>query len=288
MKIAVLLTTFNRREKTIACLDTLKKQELPDNIELSIYLTDAASSDNTVEAVKKSIPSANVFSVEGLYWAGGMRYTWSKALEAKADYYFLLNDDTLLYKNALAVLIEGCNITKGVCIGNTVDPKSGNRSYGGKKLTSKRRWKDDLIVFSETEYLKCDVANANIMLVAKEVVEKVGILSSVYTHGLADFDYALRVNKAGLDVFVAPGYLGTCVNDHGPNWKSGKTTLKERINYLKSPKGLAYSEYMFFIKRHFPLSYPIAFCNVWMKTFFPFIWQAFRKSKDYGVNTKID
>jgi GT2 family glycosyltransferase len=115
------------------------------------------------------------------------------------------------------------------------------------------------------------------MLVHNEVVRKVGILSEVYTHGLADYDYTLQVNKAGFNVYVAPGYLGTCLNDHGNNWKSHNTSLKQRIQYLKSPKGLAYNEYMTFIRKHFPLSYPFAFCNVWMKTFFPFIWDTFKK-----------
>lgn len=278
MKIAVLLTTFNRRQKTVACLESLKKQVLPNKVKLEIFLTDASSADGTVDAVKKTFPSANIYYGDSnLFWAGGMRNSWKEALKYNPDYYLLLNDDTLLTETAISVLLGGNYNRPAVCIGSTVDPNTGKRSYGGRKLTSKKRWKDDLVVYSESKYLLCDVANANIMLVPNEIVQKVGILSEVYTHGLADYDYTLKVNKAGFNVYVAPGYLGTCVNDHGNNWKSNNTTLKQRIQYLKSPKGLAYNEYMTFIKRHFPLSYPVAFCNVWMKTFFPFIWDTFKK-----------
>lgn len=277
MKIAVLLTTFNRKQKTITCLESLKKQKLIDNIDIDLFLTDAASKDGTVDAVKALYPKAHIYIDGSLFWAGGMRNSWNEARKHQPDYYLLLNDDTILTETAISVLLDGDYKRPAVCIGSTADPVTGKRSYGGRKLTSKRRWKDDLVIFSETEYLKCDVANANIMLVPNEIVEKVGILSDGYTHGLADYDYTLQVNKAGFDVYVAPGFLGYCENDHGNNWKSQNTTLKQRIQYLKSPKGLAYNEYMTFIKKHFPLSYPVAFCNVWMKTFFPFIWDTFRK-----------
>ncbi len=281
MKIAVLLTTRNRKEKTVRCLKSLTRQQLLGNISLEVFLTDDGSTDGTVQAVKEVYPSAHIYEGDGtLYWAGGMRNSWNNALQYHADYYLLLNDDTVLNENALSLLMghnNGERTKPSICIGSTIDPGTGMRSYGGRKLTSKNSWKDDLIIFSETEYQPCDVANANIMLVPAAIVEEIGILSDVYTHGLADYDYTLKANKAGFSVFVAPGYLGACVNDHGNNWKSRKTSLKERIQYLKSPKGLAYKEYMIFIRRHFPLSYPSAFAKVWMKTFFPFIWEAYRK-----------
>lgn len=277
MNIAALLATRNRKQKTIICLESLKKQRLPADVNITIHITDDGSADGTVNAVKQAFPSATIYKGDGgLFWAGGMRNSWQEAVKQAPDYYLLLNDDTILTEDAVSVLLNNPSSKNSVCIGSTKDPFTEERSYGGRKLTAKHSWKDDLVVFSKTEYLPCNVANANIMLVPKAIVEKIGILSDAYTHGLADYDYSLRANKAGFTVFVAPGYLGTCVNDHGHNWKL-KTTLKERIAYLKSPKGLAYKEYMTFIRKHFPLSYPSAFVKVWMKTFFPFIWETFRK-----------
>lgn len=278
MTIAVLLATRNRKQKTIACLQSLQRQRLPEGVAVSVHVTDDASADGTPEAIKAVYPEANVYSGSGqLFWAGGMRHTWRQAAKNAPDFYLLLNDDTLLYEDAVASLLRAPSVEKSLCIGSTKDPVTHERSYGGRRLTAKRSWRDDEVVLSETEYLPCDVANANIMLVPKAIVEKIGILSDAYTHGLADYDYSLTASRAGFNVYVAPGFLGECVNDHGKNWKPQKTTLQQRIAYLKSPKGLAYDEYMTFIKKHFPLSYPSAFVKVWMKTFFPFIWETFRK-----------
>lgn len=278
MTIAVLLATRNRKQKTVACLQSLQRQRLPEGVRLSVHVTDDASNDGTPEAIKNVWPDAKVYSGSGhLFWAGGMRHTWKQASKASPDFYLLLNDDTVLFEDAIACLLNAPSVENSLCIGSTKDPVTQERSYGGRKLTAKRSWRDDEVVLSETEYLPCDVANANIMLVPKAIVAEIGILSDAYTHGLADYDYSLTASRAGFKVYVAPGFLGECVNDHGKNWKGQKTTLKQRIAYLKSPKGLAYKEYMTFIKKHFPLSYPSAFVKVWVKTFFPFIWETFRR-----------
>lgn len=281
MKIAVLLTTYNRREKTVACLQSLQAQTLPQGVALEVFLTDDASIDGTPQAVKSVWPDAHVFHGNGsLYWAGGMRHTWREAVKQKPDFYLLLNDDTVLAENAIAVLLNCSTIcgdqSPAICIGATCDSDSGELSYGGWTLQGKRRWKSRR-VHSATTVVDCDFGNANILLVPHEAVATIGILAAHFTHSLADYDYTLKAKKAGFRVLVAPGFLGHCTDDHGRNWKSSATTLKERIAYLKSPKGLAYGEYLRFIRDHFPLSLPSAFVKLWMKTFFPFIWDTLKK-----------
>jgi GT2 family glycosyltransferase len=282
MRIAVLLTTFNRKEKTIACLKYLYEQVMRDDIRLDLFLTDDASPDGTAEAVKDLYPVANIFHGNGsLFWAGGMRNSWTQALAVDPDYYLLLNDDTFLYPDAVERLIQTSEEAllhshAAVCIGTTKDADSGTISYGGRKLYS-GRGPGSYVVHSETGNLECDLGNANIMLVPRMVVKKIGILSPDYIHGIADYDYTLRAKKAGFKVLVSRGILGTCKRDHGKNWKSSGTRLKERINYLYSPKGLAYKEYLFFIRKHFPLYLPSAFFKLWLKTLFPIFYDTFKK-----------
>ncbi|WP_333410708.1 hypothetical protein [Microcoleus sp. LAD1_D5] len=44
-RIAVLLTCFNRKQKTLACLEALFNQTLPADTSLTTYLVDDASTD---------------------------------------------------------------------------------------------------------------------------------------------------------------------------------------------------------------------------------------------------
>ncbi len=276
MKIAILLATFNRREKTLSCLSSLVKQKNIDHVEFDVFITDDASTDDTVEAVINEFPFVNIFKGSGsLFWAGGMRNSWNEARKTAPDQYLLLNDDTILDELAIARLLEYYNSDKealpAICVGSTRDDLWGKISYGGQKLYNKNKVQC-YNIFSENEYLECDMANANIMLVPQEVVDKIGILSDKYTHCIADFDYSLSAKKAGFKVVVVPGVLGHCTDDHDQNWQPEKVSLSERLKYLKSPKGLAYNEYLQFVKLHFPLHLPAAFIKLWIKTLFPVMW----------------
>jgi GT2 family glycosyltransferase len=277
MKIAVLLATFNRREKTVSCLRNLFDQPLPDGVELEVFLTDDVSSDGTQGSVKREFPQVNLFNGSGsLFWAGGMRNSWNEAKTHDFDFYLLLNDDTLLRHDAISTLAYQASKSEKptIYIGSTADSK-GKISYGGHKLYSKNKVQS-FNLYSEIESLECDLGNANIMLVPREVVNSIGILSDSYTHSIADFDYTLRAQKAGFKAIVLPGIMGHCIDDHGNNWKSAKVSLSDRIKYLKSPKGLAYDEYLYFIKKHFPMHFPAAFMKLWLKTLFPSLWDKFK------------
>lgn len=284
MKIAVLLATYNRKNKTIECLNNLKDQEIPKDLGLQIFLTDDASTDGTSEAVQEQFPEVNVYHGNGsLFWAGGMIHSWTKALSSNADYYLLLNDDTFLKKNAIKILIQSCTEfyskhgRHAISVGTTQDPNLGEITYGGNKLYSRYKPQNYRVQPGEHS-IECDMANSNIMLVPSEIVATIGILSKEFTHAIADFDYTLRARKAGFAVIVAPGILGICANDHAKNWKSGQVKLSERVKYLYSVKGLAYKEHLLFIKKHFPLNLPASFFKLWSKTLFPVVYDLFKKT----------
>lgn len=285
--IAVLLTCHNRKEKTINCLESLYKAIECSNYEIKfdIYLVDDGSTDGTYEEINKHFPAVIIIKGSGnLFWARGMRLAWETALSANQDYdsFLLLNDDTFLFRDAIKkILYHSINFYKeksshAIFIGSTKDIETGIISYGGKKLYSINRPKGYLIQ-SDTHWVECDLGEANIMLVPKTIVQKIGILSDKFTHGIADYDYTLRAKKEGFKVIVTPGILGTCTFDHGKGWKSANTNLAERIKYLYSPKGLAYREYLYYIKKHFPLHLPEAIFKLWLKTLFPFVYDRFKK-----------
>ncbi|WP_027065133.1 glycosyltransferase family 2 protein [Maribacter sp. Hel_I_7] len=284
--ITVLLTCHNRKLKTYSCLEALSNCTLEEGFDLNIFLVDDGSTDGTTEYLQGKFKNLQIIQGTGdLFWAGGMRAAWKFANEHEknTDYYLLLNDDTIVFKDTITRLLSDLKSVedpKSIIVGPTLDPETKKISYGGHKLLNKLTFKSEMVVPNNEFPLQCELGNANIMLVPKEVYEEIGSLTENYTHGIADFDYTLKALKKGIKTYISSSYCGYCTNDHGVNWLPQDSNLKERIAYLYSPTGLSYKEYIQFVKVHFPFHLPQAFLLLWGKTLFPIIWQLF-KNEDY-------
>lgn len=284
-EIAVLLTSHNRKEKTLACLASFYLAQKPKGYTFDIFLVDDGSTDGTSDAIKENYPAVNIVSGNGnLFWAGGMRLAWKKAMSQKEYYAFLLlNDDVILFNDFLDNLIISENHAlskfgkKGIYSGATIDNTTSRITYGGEKITKNNFIVRRKLLTPKEVSQQCDLTNANILWISKETIDLIGFFDERFTHGIADFDYSLRAIKKGIPVYLAPNIGGVCLFDHGQNWKSNTSSLKERIAYLKSPKGLAYKEYMYYIKKHFPLYLPYAFTMLWLKTLFPVFWDKLKR-----------
>ena len=280
MKIAILITSHNRKNKTLNCLSSLFNAELPSDYTFDVFLVDDGSTDATSETIKDKFPEVNIIQGSGsLYWAGGMRLAWETAIRRNQfDIFLLINDDVVLKKDYLINLIKTDQFTlrtkgkRGIYSGSTIDRKTKKTTYSGSKILHNGFKLQTVKILPTKEPQECDMTNANILWVSREVVDKIGILDKKFIHGIADYDYSLSAKKNGFPVYVAIGIGGYCTNEHGVNWKTHQSTLKERITYLMSPTGLQYKEYLYFIRRHFPLSLPYEFTMLWLKTLFPIIW----------------
>ena len=96
MRIAVVMTVFNRRAMTLACLEALRTQQVPDGT-VDVFVVDDGSTDGTAQAVVQHHPDVRLLHGDGqLYWNGGMRLALAEAMEGDYDYYLWINDDTRL------------------------------------------------------------------------------------------------------------------------------------------------------------------------------------------------
>ena len=93
-KIAALLTCFNRKDKTLACLQSLFRI-LPD---VDVYVTNDGCTDGTPESIRMLFPLVKIIEGTGnLFWSRGMHRSWSEAIKGNYDFYLWLNDDIELY-----------------------------------------------------------------------------------------------------------------------------------------------------------------------------------------------
>lgn len=260
MKIAVLITCFNRREKTVKCLQELKKQFVNTTIEYDIHLTDDGCTDGTIEAVLQECPTATIYKGGNLFWAGGMRLCYKGAYEKGGyDYFLFLNDDTYVNEFFVADFLE-CHMFAGgraVICGNTCDPLTKERTYAGVKLVSKFPYRTrSLYPTGKPEYM--ELCGANIMFIPKCVTDKIGIIPNIYVHGIADNDLTLRALKNGFKVVMTSHYCGYCEADHlgASTEEMRKMSIRQRWTWTWSPKGAAMKQWLYFQWNFFPWRIP--------------------------------
>lgn len=165
---------------------------------------------------------------KNLGFAGGNNVGLNFGLKTKADFFLMLNNDTLVDKNFLKELLDVCISDEkiGVVVPKIYFAKGfefhKNRYkkedlgkvlwYAGGSID----WKN-LIAFhlgvdqvdsgsfgsiSETEF-----ATGCCMLIKKEVLKKVGLLDEKYFLYYEDSDFSQRVSKAGFKIMFVPKAL---------------------------------------------------------------------------------
>lgn len=276
MKIAVLLTCFNRVDKTLECLDNLYANDLTD-ILMSVYLVDDGCTDGTAKAVAEKFPKVNVIETDGgLFWNKGMHLAFSKAMVRGYDAYMMLNDDTMLYKDTLKKMHHTFNQlkrdNKGECIvvGTTKD-NHNNISYGG--LIRPKPSKHFSFKITSPDYSKpteCLTMNGNCVFIPSAIVKVIGNLDPIFSHAMGDIDYGLRARKAGFRIFVAPGFIGTCENNPTEGTFNDKSMHPyKRFRLLINTKNLPLRSWATLTFRHGGVKAPLYFLWPYFKVWLP-------------------
>ena len=292
LKIAILLTCYNRKLKTLSSLHSLysalayyneNTMESSEKFDSVVYLTDDGCTDGTAEAIENEFADKNISILKGdgnLFWAGGMRFAWNEALKRRDewDYFLLLNDDTILFNTAFVELM----VTNAYCLkryhksgiysGITCSPSDyGKITYGGDVFLNKFTGKRKRLGASNQPQM-CDLTNANILMVSKNVVNEVGILYDGYIHGAADYDYTYMARKRGFPVLITAKPCGECVFDHKTDDDKRELflsmSLAERKKYLANPLHSG-ADYVTFIKRTMPFKYPMTWAFRQLNLYWP-------------------
>ena len=283
--IAVLMTCYNRKIQTISCLNALFAQDQMDNFQLHVFLVDDDCTDGTGDAVRQHYPQVTVLrGASNLFWNGGMRLAFSEALKGSFDYYLWLNDDVILYPNAITNLIDTEKLLKkksgkpAIIVGAMQDGKTGDLTYSGNRI---KGWYAPLSyerIVPENVPILCDTVNGNCVLIPCDIARKVGNLSKEFTHGAGDYDYSLRAKKLGFSSYVAPGYVGTCPqNEIAGTCLDKSLPLEQRRQMLKKPTSLPPAkEWMFFARRHAGVLWPLYWLRTSIRIYMPSIWLFFR------------
>jgi len=258
MKIAVLMTCHNRRQKTLACLDALVANSLPADVALEVFLTDDGSTDGTSAAVSGKYPHVHIISGDGsLFWNGGMHKAFAAALLGSFDAFLWLNDDTILYPTALPSMVDTWRRLKDtqgrdvVVVGSTQDAKSRELTYGGVIRPARWRPMAFRMVVPADFPMQCESMWGNCVLIPESIARTVGNLDPSFTHSMGDVDYGLRVRKAGFEIWAMPGFAGTCsTNSPVGTYEDPQLPVRQRLGKMMQAKGMPIQSWRVLTQRH--------------------------------------
>lgn len=258
--IAAVLTCYNRKDKTGACLNALfgAAERLADRARLHVIVTDDGSSDGTGEMLRSRFPQVEVLHGDGgLYWNGGMCLAFGRALEQGHDFYLWVNDDTTLFPDCLERLLathDKLLASTGRCglVAGSTCNDAGKVSYGGLRRKAGGKALQFCLVEPGVQPQSCESINGNCVLVSAAAARLLGNLESAYVHVMGDVDYGLRATGLGIPVWLAPGFVGHCNHDHLVEGSHLDTslTLALRLKKAFSPKGLPPRAWGVFCRRH--------------------------------------
>lgn len=258
IKIAILFTCFNRKKIT---LRTVRHFDLYRSLyQLSFYIVDDLSSDNTVEELKKlNIKKINMFQTKGnYYYSKSMSLGMKKILDSHDvfDYLLIINDDVnfndfFLNKMVLFQQKNNC-ITIGACCDS-----SYKLSYGGIKFKSMFSTKYEMIGPNKSS-VSCDTFNGNCVLIPYEWFQQIGPMDSFYSHSFGDFDFGLQFKKNHFPMHVMNEYVGICNRNEKKNtWLDSKLSILKRIKLKESPKGSPFLSTFYFYSKNFNVFFAI-------------------------------
>lgn len=263
MNVQVILTCFNRCEKTSQCVLSLIKGN--SAIKFKFIIVDDMSTDDTCKQLKKiNDKYNNIDIIKGngnLFYSRGMRkgMIWLNDKGIVSDYVLLINDDVHFFDLAIERLIEQSKVkSDAVIIGVTCD-NDGNLTYGGV------RYKKNSIKYEtfgcDKSNERCNTFNANCVLIPWDIYKKCKPMDGHYSHSAGDFDYGFDLYRHGAIMYTSNSYVGICDrNALEGTWMDKNLSRRERIKKKESPKGIPFRDWFYFLHKNFGLSKALIHC----------------------------
>jgi len=204
-KIAIVIPNWNGRELLRNCLESIKKNTSHSNYE--IVVVDDASTDGSVEMVKKEFPDVRLIrNKENLGFPKacnrGIKYASEKC---NPDYILSQNNDTEIIQNDwLERFIEVAEYDDEIgIVGCKVILPSGELQHAAAWV---KPWEWSFVELGDSEKItEVDVIAGQAFLIKREVIEEIGLLDEGFSPFLwEEYDYCARAKKAGYKIVFDP------------------------------------------------------------------------------------
>lgn len=238
--LSIVTVSLNTKDLTIGCIESILKEG--SKLTKQIIVVDNGSSDGSVEALRKFKKKVKGFIlIENSGNFGYAKANNQGIKKAKNKYILLLNNDTIVKRNALSNLMDFAKKTKDAgVIGSRLLNIDGTLQsscyhfptiknavweywFGKKGLFEKFAPKGENAV-------EVDAVVGAAFLMTPQALKKVGALDERYFAYFEDIDYCRNTWKAGLKVYYLPSSV--ILHYHGATFKklaSAKDRWKKLI-----------------------------------------------------------
>ncbi|WP_462251684.1 glycosyltransferase family 2 protein [Ekhidna sp.] len=201
-KVSIITINYNALGDTVSFLESIKTSMNFSNLDLEVIVVDNASQESPEEAVAEYPWVKLVRSKYNLGFAGGNNLG---VLDSCGEYLFFVNNDTELNLLDLEELIDQYKanpeygmLTPVILNEDLTIQYAGytelNTLTGRNKLIDQL---DDSTGIKDTSY-----PHGAAMLISRENLEKVGMMSENYFLYYEELDWGSRIKKAGLKIGV--------------------------------------------------------------------------------------
>lgn len=208
-RVTCVVLNSNRRDDTVQCLQSIKASDYGNS---GIVLLDCLSTDGSVDAVKECCPDVRIVELkENLGYAGNNNVGIRAALDAGAEWVFVLNEDTVIAPDCLSRLVDaGRDDPRVGIVGPLVyhhDEPTVIQSAGGGLSP---RWEGfhygqneaDTGQFGRVRPVQWISGCA--ILVRRDVIEDVGLIDERFFIYWEETEWCLRAHRAGWKILHVP------------------------------------------------------------------------------------
>ena len=220
MDLSIVIVSYNTKELLNDCLTSINNATKPKSTE--VFVVDNASSDRTVEHIKKQFPQVKLI-------ANKKNLGFSKAnnlaiKKAKGKYILVLNPDTKIMPNTLDLMLKFMQNHKDVAIASCrVELPNGEldkdcrrhfptpwRAFTHFSNLSKIFAKSKIFDGYQMGYISNSVQHeidscvGAFMFVRSSLIKKVGLLDEDFFFYGEDLDWCYRFKEAGYKIVYTP------------------------------------------------------------------------------------
>jgi GT2 family glycosyltransferase len=204
-KTSIVIVNWERPQDTVECLRSIYAADCPDT---TVLLVDNGSKDGSPEKITAVFPELAVFQLpENLGFAKGYNEGIRLALQSGAQNILLLNNDTVVEKEALAALEAAPwdvsvpkilyyhkpdRIWSAGCRWRAFPPSVIMRGYNQK----------DGPAYSQPTPL--EYATSCALFIKRPVLESVGGFDPVFSSYMEDYDFSYKIRAAGFSIGYTP------------------------------------------------------------------------------------